>query len=298
MVKGKSLQALKGEGYLTLRHKDFGDDYWAVNTSHPLYIKSKGDLRRILRVTSRMAAIKLAVPFDLLWARVKNPTEYGENCYFPISAFKRRDEWKNLVKTGRTRVLSWDRMLSKEKQKKQADTRDRYRAKNLPFFRMYMMGDPTRLINCPLMGFNIDEHMVKDKLIAHRWQQHHIPYDEGTSLNKEGDDPGRNNCTTDLTVVGPKSERVLKDTAGTIFVSATGHEDIHKYDTKGDVSWYSTEQLPFALQSKENWDKWRNYCREYGHDFFPEYHVWMYTLTLDYFQSQSEKIIDPQHQPA
>jgi hypothetical protein len=281
----KSFEALMTASYSFDDHRDYGANYWAVNTQHAIYIKNAGNIRKILEETSKMAAEGLPVPTDLLWSRVKNPEDYGPECYYPISAFQRRDEWKLTSRGVKYRVLSWDRMLSKEKLAKAGETRDVYRGNNMPFFRMFMTGDPNGRIHCPIMKFTIDEYEFHGKTVNHRFQQHHIPYQEGTSLNKEGEDPGRNNCTTNLMVVSPKSTKVLLDTAGTIFVSATAHDMIHKHSTSGDITKYETHELPYSLQNEANWEEWREYCRSWGYDIFPSFDEWTETLTLSYYLS-------------
>ena len=276
----RSHKALAKDGYVFLAHKDYGADYWAVNVQHRIYKSCNGDIRKILKFTSRMAGFRMTVPTDLLWARAKEPEKYGEECYFPIGAFKRRDELK-VLKKGRTRVLSWDRMLHKEKTARRAITRDEYRAKNLPFFRMYMMGNPDAPIWCPIQNINIDFQEFWGTPMNNCWQQHHFVFHNGTSLQKDGDDPGRNNCTTDLTELGEKSRKVLEDTARTIFLSATAHDKIHKVRTQGDIRDYSIDQRPWALRCEKNWNKFRAFVIEYGHDFFPNFNTWISSLHLE-----------------
>ena len=280
MVSAKSRRALQDEGFSLTVHKNYGDDYWAVNTKHPIYQNLEGDLRKILEYTSRMVSEGEEVPSDLLWVRAKDPETYGEFCYFPIFAYRRRDEWKTKASGQLYRVLSWDRMLHKEKNEKCGERRDEFRAKNVQFFRMYMMGDAKSSIMCPIQNINIDFQEFWGIPMNNCWQQHHFVFHNGTSLQKDGEDPGKNNCSTDLTVLNSKSRKVLEDTARTIFLSATAHDKIHKVKTSGDVLDYKIEQLPWALRSEQNWNDFRSFVIRFGHDFFPDYQTWWTSLIL------------------
>lgn len=281
MATPKSETALKSEGYTLFNDKKYGNGYWAFNVKHKIYQRCSGDIRRILYVTSRMNSLGFKVPDDLCYRRVKDPTKYGLECYFPLTSFKPRDEAPTPNNKKTRRYFTWDPMLLKEKTARQGETRDKYRAKNLPFFRMYMMGDPNTPIRCPIEDIDIDAQVFRGKALSNCWQQHHFVYYNGTSLQKDGEDPGRNNCTTDLTEMSDKSRKVLEDTARTIFLSATAHEKIHKVATQGDIKDYPAEELPWALRSRENWNKFRGFVIQYDHDFFPHYDVWMASLTLE-----------------
>lgn len=297
MANAKSQRALTSEAYTFFDDKRYGKAYWAFNTEHRIFKRCNGDIRKILHVTSRMNSFGFQVPSDLCWRRVKDPTKYGEECYFPLTSFKPRDESPTEKNKKTKRYFTWDPSLVKEKTAKQGETRDKYRAKNLPFFRMYMMGDSAAPIWCPIEKINIDFQEFWDTPMNNCWQQHHFVFFNGTSLQKDGDDPGRNNCSTDLTELGDKSRKVLEDTARTIFLSATAHDKIHKVRTQGDIKDYSIDQLPWALRCEKNWNKFRSYVIEYGHDFFPNYQTWMASLVLE-ANLKRKSHIDPRVQPA
>lgn len=277
MSNGKSHQELVAQGLSPQSINLFGEAEWFVDTSHHLW---NGCGQKMMLTVAQMVVDGHDISDIPLWRRRKDLEEDGTLLYNHISDFKHRKEVRKNV-SGPVNVIRFDPMLKVEKYAVAAVTRQKYRDNNVDIFRFYMMGKVDTPVRCPIEGILIDAQEFWGQHINNCWQQHHFVFLDGKSLQKDGQDPGKNNCTTDLMSPSANSRRVLEDTMRTIFVSATAHDKIHKHSTSGDITSYPNHQLPWALQNAKNWNVFTRYLVGLGYESFPSYEVWYNSLKLE-----------------
>jgi hypothetical protein len=244
----------------------------------------QGDVDSTLKYLGWMVAQGQSIRDVPFYRSVKNPHDF-EKPFYQISFFKSRKE-KDVLKSGEVKWrFTIDPMLKEEKQAQKTGRQRGLRLSNKKFHRMWMMGDVDGRIHCPITGENIDEQVFWEKEIDNVQEQHHIVFRGRESLQKEGEDPGKHNSTTDLSVPSEKSRFVLEDMMRTIFLSPTGHKKVHKF-TEGDITYYSTKQLMWAMRCKTNYNKFIRFVRSFGYDKFPTYEEWYASLTLEHFDRQ------------
>lgn len=256
-----------------------GENYIYADPNHPYW---QGNPKDTMEYLAKLRYEKVDISDVPFWRRVKDPSEYASP-YFHITAFKWRNEFKNL-KSGRKHILGFDPMLIKEKGEQQTDRRHTFREGNQALRRLYMTGHEDESIHCPIYpSINIDTQVIDGMLIHNLIDAHHIVCWQGESIQKGDQDPGKLNTSVDLFLPNAASRAVVEDLMRTILVSRTGHQRIH-YWRNSDVHWYKARghKLPWALRNKTNYGKWVRKLRQIGYHSFPSYAEWMETLTLEY----------------
>jgi hypothetical protein len=187
-----------------------------------------------------------------------------ERTFFPLNMFP------VTVTKGKA---TWETSIRDVKNALSQVQRDQFRAQNMPFIRMYVMGDTNARICCPIFNFRIDDIELFGTR-QNAWVQHHFRFVAGQSVHKENADPGAILASTDFTQVTPRSREGLKDMARTIFLSATAHDALHRAKRNGDIQNYTEEQLPWALRSRDNWEEFNTFLGQFGHEPLGDYAEW------------------------
>lgn len=192
----------------------------------------------------------------------------GYPTYAPLSMFKQ-------TSTG------WEGSLSEALRAEQRETCQAFREKNLPFIRMYMMGNVETNIVCPLTGQQVDA-WVFDNQPINIWEQHHFKVRNRASIQKELADPGEILRSMDFTLVNGNTLEAIKDMMRTVFLSPTAHKAVHNAWNNSDIRNYRAEQRPWALQNCSNWDAWMAFLDSYGYpvESFGPFGPWITSLEL------------------
>ncbi|MNR94752.1 hypothetical protein D3C72_258400 [compost metagenome] len=187
-----------------------------------------------------------------------------EDCYFPIQSF---------TFTMKGMRATWETSVKEVKNQVSREQSQAYRAKNIPFLRMYAMGNPEGRIHCPIFNICIDSIELFGSTV-NAWVQHHYRFVNGVSVHKENLDPGAILSSTDFTVPTTRAYEGIKDMARTIFLSSTAHDALHKIKRSGDIADYTIEQLPWALRSEANWEEFNTFVMGFGYDHLGDYQTW------------------------
>lgn len=176
----------------------------------------------------------------------------------------------------------WETSLSEASNAERRDQNQSTREGNLPFIRMYMMGDLGKKIVCPIMGCVIDSWEFAPGILINVWEQHHFKVISRASVQKDNVDPGELLRKLDFSVVCGETVEALKDMMRTIFLSPTAHKGVHNAWNNSDITNYTVDQRPWALQSQANWDAWMDFLAVCGYSgtFFGTWEDWMKSLEL------------------
>jgi len=205
---------------------------------------------------------------DNVFQRCLSTSKSGQELYFPLEDF-------------RPTATGWESSLHDAAK---AVTRAGYQAtrdKNLPFLRMYMMGDVDTNIVCPITGQQVDA-WVFDNQPINIWEQHHFKVRNRASIQKELADPGEILRRLDFTEVSGETVEAIKDMMRTVFLSPTAHKAVHNAWNDSDIRNYRAEQRPWALRDCGNWDKWMDFLQSYGYpiETFGPFGPWIISLEL------------------
>ena len=189
------------------------------------------------------------------------------NCFFPIAHFKHNGKKK----------LVWDTEVTTVRNSEKSDKSKEIKERNMPILRMYATGSEEGRIHCALQPeIRLDEVCYWKGGLKSYWVQHHIRFYNRISVHKGTRDPGNILKSIDFTKPSQASRIALLDLAATTFVNPMVHDnDIHSVP-HGDIDDYQTHELPWALQSKENWESFNQYLFDkYGHPKLAEYDAWI-----------------------
>lgn len=279
MILSMNLEDLSESGLSSFSLEGYGDDHIWADISHPVW---RGTSSRTIRLLGKLVSMGRDIGQVPIYRCVKDIDQYCKP-YFQIGHFKPRKE-KRFLSNGKMRMIyGIDPMLRSEKRYRSNERAKALRTGNRAIQRKWMMGDPDSVIVCPIEGRQIDRFGFWDREVDNVFQQHHIVFRNGYSIQKEGEDPGKKNSTTDLTTPSEKSRAVIEDMMRTIFLSPTAHTLVHKFPD-GDINRYPNNQLPYALQSKKNYNDFISYLNTYGYIEFPPFKVWREHLTLEYHE--------------
>jgi hypothetical protein len=253
---------------------------WYVDVKHPLW---RNNVDLMMLAVAQMSADNQSIYRIPMWRRRKDLSECGDACFHHIREFhlRKSDRYKGGPYDGQPKPPRFDPMLTIEKYAVAANTAQEYRDQNLKFFRYYMMGDINSPVFCPIENILIDVQDFWGEQINNCWQQHHFVFVDSKSLQKDGQDPGKNNMTVDMSKPSDRARYVLEDTLRTIFLSATAHDKIHKRFDDGDITFYKNHQLPWALRNEANWIEFTNWLVSLGYQPFPSYRAWFDSLKIE-----------------
>ena len=231
-----------------------------VREDHPEFCGDHSIMYRGLRKSNDIQDV-----FQLCKATAKR----GQDLYFPLADFRLTDK-------------GWETSLHEATKAAQRETYQAFRDKNLPFLRMYMMGNTETKIICPIRREPIDAWEMVAGIPINVWEQHHFKVRNRASVQKESADPGEILRRLDFSVVSGETLEAIKDMMRTIFLSPTAHKGVHNTWNDSDIRNYSVEQRPWALQNQANWDQWMDYLEGYGfaRSMFGSFEDWMKSLEL------------------
>jgi len=231
-----------------------------VREDHPEFCGDHDLMMRGLRKSKDTADV-----YQLCRASAKR----GQNLFFPLDQFRESES-------------GWETSLHEVAKAVQRETYQAFREKNLPFLRMYMMGNTESFIVCPMERRQIDSWQFVTGIPINVWEQHHFKVRNRASIQKELADPGEILRRLDFSVVNGETLEAIKDMMRTIFLSPTAHKAVHNTWNDSDIRNYTVEQRPWALQSLSNWNTWMDYLETYGYsrNMFGFYEIWMISLEL------------------
>lgn len=224
----------------------------------------KGSFEAYLKVLKKRGEFQDVFKFCPITSR-----RMGHPCYAALADFKQ-------TPTG------WETSLSDAANADRRETYQAFRDKNLPFLRMYMMGNPELKITCPLTGQQIDAWEFAEGILINIWEQHHFKVRNRASVQKEADDPGEILRRMDFSEPSGETVEAIKDMMRTIFLSPTAHKAVHNTWNDSDIRNYPVSRRPWALQSLENWDDWMVFLEERGYSraLFGSHADWLKSLEL------------------
>lgn len=274
-MTGKSCLELEQSGFVI---KEDTKGVWAYDPSHQFFLDITDPTKASLELALKHQAGEdiTSVP---LFRRRKFYEEAGDNVMHHVSEFVLRIEKKKL-KSGEKTIVCFDPKLLTEKSGQAKEKRDLNRAANMPICRYYVMGNSATPIHCPMRKIQIESVMFWGKM-RNSFQQHHILYRNGKSVHKGSEDPNKLLTGGDLTDGSTKSRTTLLDMMRTTFVSSDAHAMIHASGRSGGIQQYQKSELPWALRSKQNWNRFTGWLMtEYGYDPFPTYDEWYNGMIL------------------
>lgn len=193
----------------------------------------------------------------------------GESIFADLRSFRETD-------TG------WETSLHEAAKADRRNSYQEFRDKNLPFLRMYMMGNPDLKIICPITNQQIDAWEFAEGILINIWEQHHFKVRNRNSVQKESDDPGEILRRMDFSDPSGETVEAIKDMMRTIFLSPTAHKAVHNTWNDSDIRNYPVERRPWALQSEDNWETWMVFLEERGYTrtLFGSHADWLLSLEL------------------
>lgn len=256
-VTGYTVAELKAQQLYPIRSSNSDDIVCFIERGDTLW---QGDLNRYLKAVYDEGALVNRKVFRRCASAVKLNKE---DCFFSLELF------------GRSTKGTWETSVRGLKNQVSQDQRVENRITNLPFLRMYAMGDVDAQIICPILKFPID-NIELFGVIQNAWVQHHFRFVNGNSVHKVNANvnPGAILSSTNFAEVTTRSREGLKDMARTIFLSATAHDALHRAKRDGDILDYTNEQLPWALRNADNWNAFNAFLGRFGHEPLGEYEAW------------------------
>lgn len=231
-----------------------------VDIDHPCWTGDRDEFLTAMADPENQTSEFLAVKRCSASVKMKKDTIYFPFNRFAVTLNKGKATWEASVR-------DFENQASREQARS-------YRERNLPFLRMYAMGNIDARIRCPIFDFQIDAISLFGVESLNAWVQHHFRFVNGVSVHKENADPGAILSSTDFTVPSPRSRDGIKDMARTIFLSSTAHDALHKCKRSGDINDYTNDQLPWALRNQDNWEAFNAFLITFGHDHLGDYQTW------------------------
>lgn len=261
-MSGRSWEELETSGLMPAGIRSNGDADWYVDMDNPIW---KDDLKETLRY---LATNPEKINEIEIYQRCSASTKRSElTTFYPLSQYELKDNKFATSLRVKMNLVNLEKALV-------------YKANNLPILRMYMMGDSNEPIRCPWTQQQIDSLMYDGEQPFNIWEQHHFKVINRASVQKEGSDPGEILRSTDFNTPSPRSRLAIEDMMRTVFLSPTGHKIVHNRWNNSDITNYQNHQLPWALRSESNWNRFITYLMTLGYDTFPSYLDWLTTLHL------------------
>jgi hypothetical protein len=180
--------------------------------------------------------------------------------------------------------IRFDPMTKPQKAKVKEDTVRANKTGSMLVLRKFTMGDEHAKVHCGGCNRLVDGVLSKKRRIS-RWlgQLHHMAYEARQSKNKEGPDPSKLFASTNFYNPDKMTKQVFKkliDVMGCIVLCPSCHTEEH-FEPSGDITNWTNDQLPWALQNQQNWNQYINWLQSLGYHWtFPSYQNFIANQTI------------------
>lgn len=159
----------------------------------------------------------------------------------------------------------WENSLRNANNSVKLERAHAFRDNNMRFARMYVTGKVDEYLHCSITGQQIDSLIFEGGQPMNIFEAHHFMVKNRASVQKESEDPGAIFRRFEFSEPSGQTLNAVKDMMRTIFLSPTGHKIVHNRWNDSDITNYKVDQLPFALQSQDNWNMWMAFLEGFGY---------------------------------